>query len=169
MTQKSNSRSQSTIFAMTHFDGKCQNLQKSPTYFRASSTVSQIKCFNAWPSKKVGQCHGQCHGTAPVYIAEMYIRRSFNSEHYQLRSAVRGELVVPQRKKVTLGRRNFRYAGQSLWNALPQDTRDASLSLSQFQSELKMFLHREVYHLGRQKHLRDGFVIRRRYISSATN
>ena len=39
------------------------------------------------------------HRTAPVYIAEMCIRRSFDSKHYQFRSAVRGELVVPLVKK----------------------------------------------------------------------
>ena len=31
------------------------------------------------------------------------IRRCFDSEHYQLRSAVRGELVVPPATKLTLG------------------------------------------------------------------
>ena len=87
------------------------------------------------------------HGIAPVYIAEMCIRRSFDSEHYQLRSAVRGELVVPLAKKVTLGRRIFRYAGTTLWNALPQDNRDVSHSHSLFQDKIKTFLYREVYHL----------------------
>ena len=87
------------------------------------------------------------HRTAAVYIAEMCIRRPFDSEHYQLRSAVRGELILPLAKQVTLGRCSFRYAGTSLWNALPQDIRDVSLSLSQFQSKLKTFLYREVYHL----------------------
>ena len=89
------------------------------------------------------------HGTALVYIyiAEMRIRRSFDREHYQLRCAVRGELVVPLAKKVTLGRRSNRFVGPSLWNALPQDIRDVSLSLSQFQYKLKTFLYREVYHI----------------------
>ena len=82
------------------------------------------------------------HGIAPVYIADMCIRRSLDSELYQLRSAVRGELVVPLAKKVSLGRRSFRYAGQLLWNALPQDIRDVSLSLIKLQSKLKTFLYR---------------------------
>ena len=34
---------------------------------------------------------------APSYIADMCVKRSFESEHYNLRSAVRGELVVHQR------------------------------------------------------------------------
>ena len=57
--------------------------------------------------------YNSLHGTAPVYIADMCIRRSFDSEHYQLRSAVLGELVVTLAKKVTLGRRSYR----TLWNA----------------------------------------------------
>ena len=91
------------------------------------------------------------HGTAPVYIAEMCIRRSFDRKHYQLWSAVHGELVVPIAKKVTLGHRSFRYAGSPLWNSLPQDIRDAFLSLSQFQSKFKMFLYRKVYHIWLKK------------------
>ena len=87
------------------------------------------------------------HETAPVYIAETCIRRSFDSEHCQLRSAVGGELVVPLAKNLTPERRSFRYAGPSLWNAFPQDIPDVSLSLSQFQSKLKTFLYREFYHL----------------------
>ena len=54
------------------------------------------------------------HDTAPVYIAEMCIRRSLDTEHYHLRSAVCGELVMTLAKKVTLGRRSFRCAGPSL-------------------------------------------------------
>ena len=118
------------------------------------------------------QCMLVCkslHGIAPIYIVEMCFRRCFDSERYQLRSAVRGELVVPLAKIVTLGRRSFRYAGPSLWNALARDIRDVTHSLSQFQSKLKTFLYREVYHLWLQKRLRDGFVIRRRYINSVTN
>ena len=87
------------------------------------------------------------HGPAPVYIAEMCIKHLFNTENYQLRSAVRGELVVLLAKKVTLGRRAFRYAGPSLWNTLPQDIRDLSLSLCQFQTVRKTFLYCEVYNL----------------------
>ena len=64
------------------------------------------------------------HGTAPVYITEICIRCSFHIERYQLRSAVRGELVVLLAKKVTLTRCSFRYAGTLLLNMLPQDIRD---------------------------------------------
>ena len=36
---KSRSKSQSAIFSITPFDGKCQNLQMSPTHFCASSYI----------------------------------------------------------------------------------------------------------------------------------
>ena len=35
------------------------------------------------------------HRIAPSYIADMCVKRSFESEHYNLRSTVRGEFVVP--------------------------------------------------------------------------
>ena len=37
LPSKSRSRSRSTLFRLTPFDGKCQNLQKTPTHFFASS------------------------------------------------------------------------------------------------------------------------------------
>ena len=74
------------------------------------------------------------------------MKRSFESEHYILRSAVRGELVVQLARKSTLGRRSFKYGGSSLWNALPHDIRDPCLTFSQFRSELKTLLYREPYY-----------------------
>ena len=77
------------------------------------------------------------HGMVPSYIADIFVKRSSESEHYNLRSAVRGELVVPLARKSTLGRRSFKYSGPSLWNALPHDIRDYCLTLSQFTSGRK--------------------------------
>ena len=86
------------------------------------------------------------HGMAPSYIADMRVKRSFESEHYNLRSAVRGEPVVPLAPKSTLGHSCFKYSCASLWSALPHDTRDYCLTLSQFTSELKTVLYREAYY-----------------------
>ena len=83
---------------------------------------------------------------APAYIADMCVKRSLKSEHYNLRSAVRGELAVPIARKSTLGRRSFKYSGSSLWNALPHEIRDYCLTLSQFTSGLKTLLYREAYY-----------------------
>ena len=74
---------------------------------------------------------------APSYIADVCMKRSFESEHYNLRSAVHGELVVPLARKSNLGRRSFKYSGPSLWNALPHDIRDPCLTFSQFRSGLQ--------------------------------
>ena len=83
---------------------------------------------------------------AHSYIADMCVKRSFESEHYNLRSTVRGELVVPLAGKKTLGRRSFKYSDTSLWNALPHEIRDYCLTLSQFTSGLKTLLYREAYY-----------------------
>ena len=64
------------------------------------------------------------------------MRRSFDTGRYQLLSAVRGELVVSATKKITRGRRSFRYAGPSLRNALSQDI-DFSLFTSPLQTKLE--------------------------------
>ena len=49
---KSRSRLRSTIFAMTLFDSKCQNLQMPPRHFRDSFyALRDIIFFNVWPSK----------------------------------------------------------------------------------------------------------------------
>ena len=86
------------------------------------------------------------HGMAPSYIAEMCVKRSLKSEHYNLRSAVPGELAVPIARKSTLGRRSIKYSGSSFWNALPHEIRDYCLTLSQFTSGLKTLLYREAYY-----------------------
>ena len=51
---------------------------------------------------------------APSYIADMGVKRSFESEHYNLLFAVRGELVVSLALKSTLVRRSYKYSGPSL-------------------------------------------------------
>ena len=83
---------------------------------------------------------------APSYIADMCVKRYLKSVHYNLRSAVRGELAVPIARKSTLGRRCFKYSGPSLWNAIPHEIRDYCLTLSQFTSGLKILLYHEAYY-----------------------
>ena len=82
---------------------------------------------------------------APSHIADMCVKRSFESEHSNLRNSVRGELVVPLARRSTLVCRSFKCSGPSLWNALPHDIRDYCLTLSQFTSGLKTLLHRDAY------------------------
>ena len=86
------------------------------------------------------------HGMALSYIADMCVKRCYESEHYIFVLLFFGELVVSLARKSTLGRRSFKYSGPSLWNALLHDIRDSSLTLSQFRSELKTLLYREAYY-----------------------
>ena len=46
---------------------------------------------------------------ALVYIAEICVKRCFDSERYQLRSTVRVELVLPLAWKATLGHKRLKY------------------------------------------------------------
>ena len=55
---KSRSRSRSTIFAITPFDGNCQSPPMSPTYFALARTVSDIQKFKTFHHQKVGRGHG---------------------------------------------------------------------------------------------------------------
>ena len=56
----------------------------------------------------------------------------------QLRSALKGDLVVP-RSRLKLGERAFRFAAPWLWNELPPDIRKSS-TLATFKKHLKTFL-----------------------------
>ena len=79
------------------------------------------------------------YGMALANTAEMRVKHSFDSEHYQLQSAVCGKFVIPLAKKVTLGCRSFKYTGPSLWNALPHDIQDSCLTLIHLEMELKLY------------------------------
>ena len=60
------------------------------------------------------------------------------SPHAALRSAARGDLVVPRTRR-RLGNRAFCVAGPKAWNSLPSDIRTAS-SLTTFKNLLKTHL-----------------------------
>lgn len=85
------------------------------------------------------------HGDAPKYLEEMLLPISGNRELSHLRAAVKGKLIVPRTRTRTLGPRGFAASGPSLWNALPDHLRDASLTMDQFKKELKTFLFRKGY------------------------
>jgi len=57
---------------------------------------------------------------APCYPNELYIPVSTAPNLSALRSAVRGDLVVP-RTRLQLGNRAFCVAGPVAWNSLPLD------------------------------------------------
>ena len=49
-----------------------------------------------------------------LYAPLAGLKRSLESEQYNLRSAVRGEFMVPLARKSALGRRSFKFSGPSL-------------------------------------------------------
>ena len=81
------------------------------------------------------------HGLAPSYLMNYCVGVSSDGGRSRLRSAVRGDLVVP-RVKSTLGSRSFAVAGPKLWNSLPCSMRDPSLSFDIFRKMLKTHLFR---------------------------
>jgi len=72
---------------------------------------------------------------APNYVEDLCVPVSSVSTRVDLRSAARGDLVVP-RTRLRLGNRAFSVAGPATWNSLPSDVRTAS-TLSTFRNRLK--------------------------------
>jgi len=66
------------------------------------------------------------HGLAPCYLNEVCIPVSCVSKLSALRSAARGDLVVP-RTRLQLGNRAFCVAGLVAWYSLPMDIRSAPI------------------------------------------
>ena len=88
----------------------------------------------------------QCvRGTGPDYLAEMFTRVSDVVGRAGLRSAVRGDFVIPRTNTATFGPRSFRVSGPTLWNKLPLDMRDQKISYQQFKSKLKTLLFEQAY------------------------
>jgi hypothetical protein len=81
------------------------------------------------------------NGLAPSYLANMCLNVSSVPGRARLRSAVAGELIVPDTAMATVGRRGFYYSAPAAWNALPTKLRSStSLSLQAFKGQLKTFL-----------------------------
>jgi len=55
--------------------------------------------------------------------------------HRRLRSAARGDLVVPRAHRERYGRRGFYYSGPELWNYLPLDVRQKEANLPAFKRQ----------------------------------
>ena len=78
---------------------------------------------------------------AQNYIQGLCVPVSTVSTRFALRSAARGDLVVPHTRR-RLRNRAFSVAGSAAWNSLPPDIRNAS-TLYAFKNLLKtrLFLH----------------------------
>jgi len=67
-----------------------------------------------------------------------------NPSRRHLRSAARGDLVVPATRTIRYGPRSFAVAGPFMWNSLPASFRNCHLP-SAFRRELKTKLFARAY------------------------
>ena len=82
-------------------------------------------------------------GDGPAYLTEMFSRVSDTSGRAYLRSATRGDFVIPRTNTMAFGPWSFRVSGPTFWNMLPLDMthmRDMNISPALFKSKLKTFL-----------------------------
>ena len=79
-------------------------------------------------------------GKAPVYLSNCCIPVSQVSLRQHLRSAARHQLTVPRHRLSTYGRWAFAVAGPMMFNTLPDDLRDPTVSTSTFRQSLKTHL-----------------------------
>jgi hypothetical protein len=82
------------------------------------------------------------HDCSPGYIGDMVTkkRRSRGT-----RSALQNTLEVPATRTVRYGDRSFARAAPQLWNNMPADLRNDSISLPCFKRQLKTLLFRKAY------------------------
>ena len=93
------------------------------------------------------------HGMAPPYLSDLCISVAQIDGRRQLRSAARGQLVVPRIKLMTSGKRAFACGGSFAWNSLPDWLKDTSLGFGSSKSSLKIFLFLKY---GTSNHYRDN-------------
>jgi len=81
------------------------------------------------------------NGMAPNYTQDLCVPVSTVSTRSALRSAARGDLVIPRTRR-RIGNRAFSVAGPAAWNSLPPDIRTAP-TLCTFKNLLKthLFFH----------------------------
>ena len=80
------------------------------------------------------------HGGAPPYLVEMMLPVTDTPALRRLRSATRGDLIIPSSKTVRFGPQSFNVSGPTLWNSLPVNIRQCK-SFESFKTQLKTFLY----------------------------
>jgi len=85
------------------------------------------------------------HGEAPSYLIESLSIVADNPSLRSHRSATRGDLAVPRTRTVRFGPRSFAVSGPVLWNSLPLELKNSTLSLENFKSKLKTYLFYKAY------------------------
>ena len=78
-------------------------------------------------------------GTAPIYLRELCVPVSTDFYRQSLRSAARGDLMIPK-FRIGHGKRGFAVAAPTLWNSLPLSVRRLYDQPAAFKRELKTFM-----------------------------
>ena len=84
---------------------------------------------------------------APEHLTELCRSVSSSSGRQSLRSASRGDLIVPRFRLRRSGHRTFAVSGPPVWNSLPTEIRQSCNNLLQFKSKLKTFLFQQSWTL----------------------
>jgi len=82
---------------------------------------------------------------APSYLSLMCVPVSTDSSRCHLRSASRGDLIIPRTRTASYGPRSFAVSGPTCWNRLPAALKSSSLSPGQFCRQLKTVLFETAY------------------------
>src|SRR6218665_2818740 len=69
-------------------------------------------------------------GNAPSYLLELFTLTSACFGRRSLRSASKGDFLVPRARNVTRQKRAFSIVGPSVWNGLPSELRSLPRDLS---------------------------------------
>ena len=84
------------------------------------------------------------HGIGPAYFGDVCAPVTAAPGRTNLRSATRGDLVIP-RTRTKLGERSFRISAPTVWNSLPDLLKHFATSREHFRKELKTYLFRKAY------------------------
>jgi len=111
-------------------------LQYMLHYERSVQLMNASHSSYAWPS------------TSVCTEWDRYICRrcAGHAGRRHLRSANRGQLVVPRYRLTTAGRRAFSCAGPSVWNSIPEYLTVDTLTWDYFKRSLKCFLFARYWH-----------------------
>ena len=84
------------------------------------------------------------HGIGLAYFDDVCAPVTATPGRTNLRSAMRGDLVIPQ-TRTKLGERSFRISAPTVWNSLPDSLKPFATSREHFRKELKTYLFRKAY------------------------
>ena len=84
-------------------------------------------------------------GKGTEYLSNHLTPVSSSTSRFHLRSASRGDLMVPRSRSVRAGESSFRVIGPRTWNSLPLSVRELQQSDSTFAKGLKTYLFSQCY------------------------